>query len=283
MIRVVIYIRVSTLHQAEEGYSLEAQEKKLREHCKLKEYEVVEVYADKGRSGKNISGRPELQKLIDDGGKGKFDLVLVWKLTRFTRSLTDLCAVCDGLEAHGVYLESYSEAFDSRTPVGRMIRNILGVIAEWERQVVSENTALAAAERAAQGKRTFAYVLGYDKVGKDSIKINDDEAEIIRFIFDSYLKYKSTIAVRDMSNLLEYKGKNGRPFSSHSIWRILTRPVYAGYYSFHGRIVARGDFEPIIDVSTWNRVQRLMQRRRVKGGRPRTSHIFELIKNEAGE
>jgi site-specific DNA recombinase len=278
MTRVAIYIRVSTPHQAEEGYSLEAQEKTLREHCEVKGYEVVGLYADKGRSGKNVSGRPELQKLIGDGKTKNFDLVLVWKLTRFTRSLTDLCSVCDELEAHNVYLESYSEAFDSRSPVGKMIRNILGVIAEWERQVISENVALAAATRAAQGKRTFAYVLGYDRDGKDSITINEEEAKVVRFIFDAYLRYKSTIAVRDMANLLGYRGKKGRPFSAHSIWRILTRPVYAGYYSFHEQIVAIGDFEPIIDVSTWNRVQRLMQQRRCKGGRQSVKHVFKLIK-----
>lgn len=88
--RVAIYIRVSTLDQAREGYSLEAQEKTLRKWCIDRKYEVADLYADRGISGKDIEHRPDMSRLLKDAKEGKFDTVLFWALSRFTRSVSDL-------------------------------------------------------------------------------------------------------------------------------------------------------------------------------------------------
>lgn len=87
--QVAIYIRVSTLDQARDGYSLDAQEKTLRKWCEERKYNVYDLYADKGISGKDIKHRPDINRLLNDAKNGKFDLVLFWALSRFTRSVSD--------------------------------------------------------------------------------------------------------------------------------------------------------------------------------------------------
>ena len=126
--RVVVYIRVSTARQAKEGFSLDAQKKTLCDYCKLHKYEVYKVYADEGISGKDISHRTAFRQLLSDSKQNLFDVVLVWKLTRFTRSLKDLITTCEFLEDNNISLMSYSESFDTSTPSGRMMRNLLGLL-----------------------------------------------------------------------------------------------------------------------------------------------------------
>ena len=116
--RVAIYIRVSTLDQAEEGYSLEAQEKSLRKWCHDRKYDVYDLYADRGISGKDIDHRPDMTRLLSDARQEKFDLVLFWSLSRFTRSVADLYRTMELLEKHNIDLVSYTESFETSTPMG---------------------------------------------------------------------------------------------------------------------------------------------------------------------
>lgn len=125
VIKAAIYTRVSTTEQAREGYSLEAQEKVLREYCVLKKYQIIDIYSDEGISGKDITHRPEMNRLLADAKAQKFDIILVWKLTRFSRRLSDLTKTCEDLEKWNVYLVSYSESFDCSTPAGKMIRPLI--------------------------------------------------------------------------------------------------------------------------------------------------------------
>ena len=126
--KVAIYIRVSTAGQAEEGYSLDAQERLLTDYCRARKYEIYQIYRDEGISAKDIIHRPGMLSLLEDAEDKKFDMILVWKLTRFSRNLADLAVACDKLDKRGVALVSYSEAFDSCTPAGRMVRSMLGTV-----------------------------------------------------------------------------------------------------------------------------------------------------------
>ena len=258
-INVAIYIRVSTREQALEGYSLDAQEHTLTEYCKSHNYVIVKIYRDEGISAKNVKNRPGLLQLLEDSKAGSFDTILVWKLTRFSRNMADLMTMCEDLDKRGIALVSYSEAFDSTTPAGRMIRSMLGTVAQFEREVTSENVLLAMYERAKQGKRTCSDVLGYDMDGTDSLKINQPEAEYVRFVFDNFLKYKNLSEVAALAREKGYKGKRGCIPQPESIRKILTRPVYCGYYSFRGELF-KGNYEPIITVEQYNQAQRLLKR-----------------------
>lgn len=265
--RVAIYIRVSTLDQAREGYSLAAQKKALTAWALEHGLDIVKVYEDAGRSGKDIAHRPAMVQMLADADASSFDLILVWALSRLTRSVADLYNTWARISRHNVDIKSYTEPFDTSTVIGRAMMGILGVFAQMERELTTERVKLAMAERAAQGKRTCNAVLGYDLDGTDSLKINETEAECIRYIFDRYLEYRNLSAVAELCYLKGYTGKRGRTFKAQHIKTILTRPIYAGYNSYCGQLY-RGNFEPIISEAQFNRVQRIMGRPN-KLGRPR--------------
>lgn len=273
--RVAIYIRVSTLDQAREGYSLEAQEKTLRKWCDDRKYIVYDLYADKGISGKDIEHRPDMNRLLNDAKNGSFDLVLFWALSRFTRSVSDLYSTMEKFQKWNVSMVSYTEAFDTSTPMGRAMIGIVGVFAQLERELTSERVSAAMAERAAQGKRTCSEILGYDLEGKDSFKINEKEAEYVRFCFSEYLLRKNLSEVAKEAKARGFKGKRGKVPTAYSVQKILTRTQYCGYNIFCGEVY-KGDYEPIIDIETYNKVLALLKRQGKTVGRKRIEPLVKI-------
>lgn len=273
--QVAIYIRVSTLDQAREGYSLEAQEKTLRRWCDDRKYNVYDIYADRGISGKDIEHRPDMNRLLNDAKNRKFDLVLFWALSRFTRSVSDLYSTMEKFQKWNVSMVSYTEAFDTSTPMGRAMIGIVGVFAQLERELTSERVSAAMAERAAQGKRTCSEILGYDLVGKDSFKINEKEAEYVRFCFSEYLLRKNLSEVAKEAKVRGYKGKRGKTPTAYSVQKILTRTEYCGYNILHGEIY-KGDYKPIIDVETYNKVLTLLKIQGKTVGRKRIEPLVKI-------
>lgn len=274
--RVAIYIRVSTLDQAREGYSLEVQEKTLKKWCDDRKYEVFDLYADKGISGKDIEHRPSMNRLLEDAKEGKFDIVLFWALSRFTRSVSDLYSTMEKFQKWNVDMISYTEAFDTSTPMGRAMIGIVGVFAQLERELTSERTRAAMAERALQGKRTCTEILGYDPVGKDSFKINEKEAEYVRFCFNEYLLRKNLSEVAREANKHGFRGKRGKIPSAYTILIILSRPQYCGYNTYCGKIY-KGNYESIINIDTFNRVSSLLKRQGKITGRKRIEQLRKII------
>lgn len=263
MTTAALYIRVSSIEQANEGYSLPAQEAKLRAYCAEKGYQVYnnKSYADEGISAKDMQHRPAMLEMMADAQQHKFDVILVWKLTRFSRSLFDLVNSCADMQKHDVYLESISEAFDARTSSGRMILGVLGSIAQWEREVIGENVRLGVEQRAKEGHRTCPYILGYDTIPDSGMKINKQEADIVRYIYQTYISERSVTATAELCRRRGYVGKRGVPLSVQSVYKILTRYTYCGYYAFDGKIItpaAGEEFPAIISPKTYNQVQQLL-------------------------
>ena len=271
--KVAIYIRVSTLDQAREGYSLDAQERTLRKWCDDHKYEIYDLYADRGISGKDISHRPDMGRLMRDAYDNKFDIVLFWALSRFTRSVSDLYHTMEVFKEHNIDMISYTESFDTCSPMGRAMTGIVGVFSQLEREIDGERVAAALEERARQGKRTTNQVLGYDNNGKDSFKINESEAEYVRFCFENYLKYKNLSEVAAVCKERGYCGKRGREPSPYAISVIISNPIYCGYNSFKGKIF-KGLYEPIISVETFNKVQRLLKAQGRIVGRSRKKQLI---------
>lgn len=277
-LRAALYIRVSTREQALEGYSLDAQERTLLDYCKAKKYAITEIYRDEGRSAKDIKNRPGMKQLLDDAKEEKFDIILVWKLTRFSRNMADIMTTCEDLDKRGISLVSYSEAFDSTTPAGRMVRSMLGTVAQFEREVISENVLLGLYERAKQGKRTCSEILGYDIDGKDTWKINKPESEYITFVFNTYLERKNISEVAALAKEQGYHGKRGRAPSATAVRVILTRPQYCGYNLFCGELF-KGNHAPIISPSQFNRVQSVLKKQGKISGRTRKTNYYYIPDN----
>lgn len=270
---VAIYIRVSTAEQAKEGYSLSAQEKILVKFCEQKGYTVYKIYREKGVSAKDTTNRPAFNEMMNGAKNSKFSAVIVWKLSRFSRNLPDLTAVCEELFKRNIYLISYSEKFDCTTPVGRLMLNILGTTAQFEREVIGENVALGLLESAEQGHPHFAQILGYDRIDRNKWIVNEKEAEQVKFIYETFIEKGCVNQVSKICKEKGLVGKRGKKQSQNQIAVILTRPFYAGYV-LHKERIYKGNHSAIIDVETFNLVQKMMELQGMKFGKNRKLYFI---------
>jgi site-specific DNA recombinase len=137
------YVPVSTLNQAEEGVSLEAQRRKIEAYCDLHDLNLSEIIEDAGISGKTVNGRPGIQMVIDKVKSRKVDNVVVFKLDRLARNLKEACEISELMQKKGVALHSISEKIDTGSATGKLFYHILSAMNQWEREVISERTVTA--------------------------------------------------------------------------------------------------------------------------------------------
>ena len=146
--RAAGYVRVSTERQATEGLSLGEQERRLRAYAEARGWELVELYTDAGISGKR-DDRPALRRLLAQ--LDRFDTLIIPKLDRLGRSNRHLLDVFEQLEAADVQLVSVSEAIDTSTPIGKLLRSVLSAMAEFEADNISERVKAVTERRAREG------------------------------------------------------------------------------------------------------------------------------------
>jgi DNA invertase Pin-like site-specific DNA recombinase len=161
--RVAFYSRVSTLH----GQDPELQLRELREYATHRGWSLVREYVDRGVSGAKES-RPGLNELMADAHRRAFDVVLVWKLDRFGRSLRHLVNALAELEARGVAFVSLRDNLDLTTPAGRLMFQIIGAMAEFERSLIRERVRAGLRNARAKGKR-----LGRPKADVDVARVKE--------------------------------------------------------------------------------------------------------------
>lgn len=176
-----------------------------------------------------------MRRLVQDAENGCFDIVVFWALSRFTRSAGDLYKTMEKFEKCGVSLASFTETFDTSSPMGRAMIGIMGVFAQMEREITAERVRAAMEVRAAKGLLTVSYMLGYDRVGQ-TLTINEAEAEYVRYAYEQYLIHKNLIEVAKLCNERGYKGKRGKKPTAYTVYVILTRVRYCGYNTYHGDI-----------------------------------------------
>jgi len=162
MMRTALYARVST---SDKGQDPEMQLRELREYCQRRDFTIAGEYVDVGVSGSKDS-RPELNKLMLDAAKRKFDAVVVWRFDRFARSVSHLLRALETFRSVGIEFVSYSEAIDTSTPVGKMTFTVLGAVAELERSLIIERVRAGVRNARAKGKR-----LGRPRVAVDRGRI----------------------------------------------------------------------------------------------------------------
>ncbi len=159
--RVAIYARVSTKNN---GQDPETQLLALRKYAQARELEIVQTYVDAGYSGAKAS-RPELDRLLMDARRRKFNIVLVTRLDRMARSLKQLVMTLDELRELNISFVSLQEAFDTSTSTGILLFQVVGAIAEFERSLIRERIALGLERARAEGK----------KLGRPKVKTNADQ------------------------------------------------------------------------------------------------------------
>ncbi len=133
LVRVAIYARVST---ANNGQDPSMQTRELREYCERRGWRVFGEFVDEGISGVTDS-RPELNKLMSDAHRRRFDAVVVWRFDRFARSVSHLLRALENFKALGIEFVSLSEQVDTSTPTGKMVFTVLGAVAELERSLIA--------------------------------------------------------------------------------------------------------------------------------------------------
>jgi site-specific DNA recombinase len=170
-----VYVRVSTSGQAVDGVSLEAQEAKARVWAEANDYAVAGVHVDAGISGKRTVNRPGLQAALAEVTRTRGALV-VYSLSRLARSTKDAIGLSERLEKAGADLVSLSERIDTTSAAGKMVFRMLAVLAEFERDLVSERTRGALAHLASIGRRVGEIPYGF-QLADDGQHLEADDAE----------------------------------------------------------------------------------------------------------
>jgi DNA invertase Pin-like site-specific DNA recombinase len=160
--RVAIYARVSTVNH---GQDVSMQTRELRQFSEARGWNVAGEYTDAGVSGSKDS-RPELNRLMADAHKRRFDVVCIWRFDRFARSVSHLLRALETFKALGIDFVSYSEQMDTSTPAGKMVFTVLGAVAELERSLIVERVRAGLRNARAKGK-----TLGRPRTGVDAAKI----------------------------------------------------------------------------------------------------------------
>jgi len=160
--KAAIYARVSTSNH---GQDVGMQTRELREYCERRGFEIAGEYLDEGISGAKDS-RPELNRLMTDAHRRKFDAVVCWKFDRFARSVSHLLRALETFNSLGIAFVSLSEQIDTTTPAGRMIFTVLGAVAELERSLIAERVRAGLRNARAKGKK-----LGRPRIAVDAAEI----------------------------------------------------------------------------------------------------------------
>lgn len=215
MPKAVGYIRVSTTMQADEGVSLDAQRAKLEAWCTLNGYELVSVHTDAGLSGGRADNRPALQAALAEVCRTKGALV-VYSLSRLARSTKDCIAIGERLDRANADLVSLSEKIDTTTAAGRMVFRMLAVMAEFERDQVSERTATAMQHKRTRGEYTGGVAPYGWRVGADGVKLEvypGEQAVMVaaRELRESGLSLRAVAARLEAEGLLPRSGGRWHP------------------------------------------------------------------------
>ena len=251
--KVAIYTRVSTQMQAENGVSLDAQKNELVEYCNKNNYDY-DIFEDAGISGKNITKRKELQKLLNN--IKNYDIVLCYKLSRISRSVKDMANMLDKFQKNNIRFISLKENIDTEQATGKLLIYVISICAEIERDNISEFVKMAKKQQFENGKITAKKVLGYNIINKQLV-INKKEANIIKFIFETYNKTHNYYKTAQLCNLKGFKGKKGQSFHASSIQTIIQNQIYCGFNNFHKEETKKGKHQAIITKNLFNKVNNI--------------------------
>lgn len=229
MMRAVGYIRVSTEEQAKEGISLDTQKDRISAFAHAKDWQLGELYQDEGFSGKNLD-RPALQALIKAAGNGAFDVVIIYKLDRLTRKVRDLgYLIEDVFEKNGIGFTSVQDNFDTTTASGKLILNVLGSVAQWERDIISERTKDALQYKSENDEYLGTPPLGFRAEGKDLKKV-DQELQVVQRVWELRGKGRKKLSLAEVARRLNEEGcqsKRGGRFYHSTVAYILKNQRYA--------------------------------------------------------
>ncbi|MDI6751174.1 MAG: recombinase family protein [Rhodocyclaceae bacterium] len=269
--RCAVYCRVSTDERLDQEFnSIDAQKEAGHAYIASQRTEgwipVADDYDDPGFSGGNTD-RPALKRLLADIEAGKVDIVVVYKIDRLTRSLADFSKMVEVFERNGVSFVSVTQQFNTTTPMGRLMLNVLLSFAQFEREVTGERIR----DKIAAAKKKGLWMggvppIGYDVVNRQLV-INEAEAAIVRRIFEEMLTIGSPTQIAARLNLdgittkawttQEGQTRSGSPIDKKYLHKLLRNRIYLGELSHKGNWYP-GAHPPIIDRALWDKVHAVL-------------------------
>jgi DNA invertase Pin-like site-specific DNA recombinase len=267
-LRCAIYTRKSSEEGLEQSFnSLDAQREACAAYIASQRHEgwqlVPRDYDDGGFSGGSMD-RPGLKQLLADVEAGEVDIIVVYKVDRLTRSLSDFARMVEVFDGQGVSFVSVTQQFNTTTSMGRLTLNVLLSFAQFEREVTGERIR----DKFAASRRKGIFMggtvpLGYD-LGDRRLLVNPEEAELVRTIFHLYLELGTVAAMREEVHRRGYRSKRrvsktgrasgGNLFTKGALHAILKNRIYLGEAVHKGQSYP-GEHDAIIDRDLWDRVQ----------------------------
>lgn len=240
---IAIYVRVSTEEQAKEGLSIDAQIDKCKSFCNARDWKIFKIYRDAGYSAGSMN-RPALELLLRDAQEKRFDIILVYKIDRFSRKLRDLIMVLDDLKEKDINFTSVTEQIDTTSAMGEAFFQIIGVFAQLERGMVKERVELAFDRKIKFGEVLYRAPFGYIFQNKKLVP-NPENSEKIKEIFEMWAQ---EIDYKEISNLFK--------IPSSTLYQIIKNPIYLGKIKYKGKLY-KGKHKALIDEDLFNRANKI--------------------------
>jgi site-specific DNA recombinase len=280
-LRCAVYTRKST----EEGLgmefnSLDAQREACEAYVASQKSEgwllVPDHYDDGGFSGGNLD-RPALKRLLADIEAGRIDVVVVYKIDRLSRSLMDFSRLVEVFDRQNVTFVSVTQSFNTTTSMGRLTLNVLLSFAQFEREVIGERIR----DKFAASRRRGMWMGGWAPLGyevKDrKLVVNEVDANLVRSIFQRFLKTGSTTILARQLIEEGVRNKYGKLVDKGILYKLLTNPVYIGE-AVHKGVAYPGEHAAIIDRKIWDKVRAQFQtspRKRAGAARAQTPALLK--------
>jgi site-specific DNA recombinase len=263
MKRAYGYIRVSTVGQAEEGFSLDHQRQAIKDYCKTRGLHLAQVYVDEGKSGRTAN-RPEFQSMLKAIKDKGIDSVLIYKIDRFARNVTDFSRIWNEFKANNINLISVLEGDLSNG--SSLVPNIFASVAQWESEVNGQRTRDALMEKFHTGWQPTPPPPGYRTVGgereRKSCEPDPYEGPIIKKMFEMYSTGQySMLTLQEWLKDKNIISKNGTIISFSKINNILNNPFYYGLIRWHG-VEKMGKQIPLISKSLFTTCQYVLEKKR---------------------
>lgn len=270
---VGVYVRVSTVEQAQEGYSIAAQRERLQNYCKAQGWEDVKFYVDEGVSARDTK-RPQLTQLLNHVKEKKINLILVYRLDRFTRSVRDLHKMLEVMDKFDCGFRSATEVYDTTSAMGRLFITIVAALAEWESANSSERIKMMLEKKVSDGERVGNIPYGFILNEKETLDIEPDESLVI---LDMIEKLKSGMRPNAIALELKKSGNMDRAWTPISVFRILQNPALYGATQWNDKVY-KNTHEGIITEEEFNLVQSIIgERKHVRNPHAESNYIFQGV------
>lgn len=288
--RAVNYVRYSDRKQ-DGSFSIEYQVQECERYITNRGYKLVKTYIDKAKTGKKVAGREEFEQMCRDAARNKFEVIVVFSLSRSFRNVREALNFCHEMqEKYNIFIESVIEPLDMTSPHGKFSSTNLFAMHELQSDITANHVKAGMHIAAQQGYFLGGFVpFGYTTYGtgewargkeKRKYKIHDPEAEIVKLIFELYAEGFSLTYIQDIMKQRKVYGRRGKIMGTQTIARILRNDFYIGTRRFdiegYETLVLPNAVPAIIDDKLWATVQARHRRQKSAAPRKNAKRLYEL-------